>query len=423
MPRLFCAFLICAFVGRAAALEPREVFLLVNRAEPASRSVAEHYAKARQVPLENIIELSVTTADDISREDYAASVVNPVRKALKGKETQAKVLLSIYGMPLRVAAPKPNATAQQEIEDRQKAIAGHNAKIEQLNQELAALKDDKARVEKLKAELTGLKNQVGGWTGEIMARTKPECIASLDSELMLLWWDNHPLAKKGKTPPVMLTARLDGPTAEIAKRLVDDAITAEKTGLQGKVYVDAQGKTQIPKGDPGWGYEAYDFSMREMATLLKDKAAMDVTLDDKEALMPVQSGKQCALYCGWYSVRKFVDCCEFVPGAIAWHLASYEMTTLHGETTGWCKNLLLKGAAVTLGSVEEPFTAGFPKPAEFFGLLATGEKTLVEVYAQTTLLTSWTMVLIGDPLYRPFAKQPKLKTADVKLSPVWGKSP
>ena len=31
----------------------------------------------------------------------------------------------------------------------------------------------------------------------------------------------------------------------------------------------------------------------------------------------------------------------------------------------------------------EPYTVGFPKPAEFFGFLATGEYTLVECYART----------------------------------------
>ena len=76
-----------------------------------------------------------------------------------------------------------------------------------------------------------------------------------------------------------------------------------------------------------------------------------------------------------------------------------------------------RGACATLGPVAEPYTVAFPKPAEFFGFLATGQYTLVEVYAKTTLITSWMMTLVGDPLYNPYAKKPLLKEADIEPSP------
>jgi hypothetical protein len=65
---------------------------------------------------------------------------------------------------------------------------------------------------------------------------------------------------------------------------------------------------------------------------------------------------------------------------------------------------------------------GFPKPAEFFGLLATGEYTLVECYARTMLFCSWMTVLVGDPLYTPFKGTGKLKASDVVPSPKGGKN-
>ncbi len=88
----------------------------------------------------------------------------------------------------------------------------------------------------------------------------------------------------------------------------------------------------------------------------------------------------------------------------------------------WCPNLLKKGVCATLGPVAEPYTIGFPKPAEFFGLLATGEYTLVECYARTMLFCSWMTVLVGDPLYTPFKGAGKLKPSDVPLSPKGGKT-
>jgi len=118
-----------------------------------------------------------------------------------------------------------------------------------------------------------------------------------------------------------------------------------------------------------------------------------------------------------------VDCCRFVRGAVAYHIASAEAVSLRDpKSKYWCKCLLEEGVAATVGPVAEPYTIGFPKPAEFFGLLVTGEYTLVECYAKTSLLTSWMTVLIGDPLYRPFAKQPRLKAEQVRPSPRGGQS-
>ena len=75
----------------------------------------------------------------------------------------------------------------------------------------------------------------------------------------------------------------------------------------------------------------------------------------------------------------------------------------------------------TLGPVSEPYTIGFPKPAEFFGFLVTGEYTLVECYSKTVLLTSWMTVLVGDPLYNPYRGQALLRVEQVQPSPAGSK--
>jgi uncharacterized protein (TIGR03790 family) len=64
--------------------------------------------------------------------------------------------------------------------------------------------------------------------------------------------------------------------------------------------------------------------------------------------------------------------------------------------------LLEKGAAATVGPVSEPYLQAFPVPEVFFGLLVGGRVTLAECYALSIPFLSWQMVLIGDPLYRPF---------------------
>ena len=64
--------------------------------------------------------------------------------------------------------------------------------------------------------------------------------------------------------------------------------------------------------------------------------------------------------------------------------------------------MLEKGVAATLGPVAEPYIQAFPMPDLFFPLVVEGRLTLAECYALSNPYWSWQMVLIGDPLYRPF---------------------
>ena len=263
-----------------------------------------------------------------------------------------------------------------------------------------------------------------------------ESQACVDSELMLLWWEKYelrrgqvnllhwqiPAKERDGKPSMIMTCRLDGPTVAIVKGLVDTAVEVEKKGLEGKVYVDARGIGFDKKSEDGYGYAGYDQSMRDMAALLDKQGKMTVILDDKQELFAPGSCTDCALYCGWYSHANFIDCCRFVPGAVAWHLASSEAVSLRRtDAKFWCKNLLEKGAIATLGPVAEPYTIGFPKPAEFFGFLATGKYTLAESYSRTILMVSWMTVLVGDPLYNPFANNKRITEDLVIPSPEGGR--
>src|SRR5687768_486403 len=107
--------------------------------------------------------------------------------------------------------------------------------------------------------------------------------ASVDSQLACLPLVHHDLRFAGAinnhafgatnsavlhpTNSILLVTRLDGPSPEIAARLIDGAITAETNGLWGRAYIDTRGLSSGPyqKGDDwlrttaelarGWGFE------------------------------------------------------------------------------------------------------------------------------------------------------------------------
>ena len=243
--------------------------------------------------------------------------------------------------------------------------------------------------------------------------------ASVDSELSCLWINNYPRQKwipnpwhwgasaahvAQLRPQIVRVARLDGPTPEIARRAFEEAVATEARGLSGDVVLDARGLAGV---GPVGSYDAADQSIRNVAKLLPGVQDLPAIFDNNAGLLPDHSSEKAAIYCGWYSVRKYQPTVKLVPGSIAWHVASYEMVSLRPETEpGWCRGLMLAGADVTLGPVGEPYLIAFPPADEFLSLLMTGKPTLAEAYWATVPVTSWKMVLIGDPLYRPFAKRP-----------------
>jgi uncharacterized protein (TIGR03790 family) len=98
-----------------------------------------------------------------------------------------------------------------------------------------------------------------------------------------------------------------------------------------------------------------------------------------------------------------VDAFKWQPGAVGYHIASSECTTLKKSASQvWCKRMLEEGAAATIGPTSEPYLQAFPVPEIFFAALLDGRLTLAECYALSKPFLSWQMVLIGDPLYRPF---------------------
>ena len=295
---------------------------------------------------------------------------------------------------------------------------------------------DEAR--RLLRRFTGILGLIAHLEEDIQRLKGAETSAAFDSELSTLWsppaglyrWRINTLNARDRAnpsrrqalepaewdAPVLMVSRLDGPSVEVVRRMIDDAISTEKVGLKGHAYLDARG---LPASDRPGSYGLYDQNLRDLAGLLSAKTSMPTVLDNRPGLFEIGACPFAALYCGWYSVGRYQDSFRFVRGAVAFHIASNEAVSLRDPNQKyWCKELLAHGAAATLGPVEEPYLGAFPFPRDFFGLLLTGRYALVECYYYTTPYNSWRMLLLGDPLYRPFAVNPLLRLEDALPSDV-----
>ncbi len=271
----------------------------------------------------------------------------------------------------------------------------------------------------------GLLGELQFWERAAQIYKNPQTKAAVDSELTLIlvgpyqiaqWlpnpflslYDRLPFVKGLRNATVMV-GRLDGPTPEIAQRLVDDALAVEQDGLNGIFYIDARG---LPDRSDADAYARFDARLRNLYQIIKNQTSIPVVLDDKPEVFGHGSCPQAALYCGWYSLGNYIDAFTWQRGAVAFHVASAECTTLHYHGSNvWCKRLLEKGVAATLGPVAEPYLHSFPAPDEFFPLLLSGKLSLLEVYFRTIPHLSWRQILVGDPLYNPFRDRPALKVS------------
>ena len=396
--------LICFLPAQSSfALLPEEVLLIVNRTVADSQTLADEYRTARNVPSENILRVSMTDKEDCSRREYEKKLVTPLRKYLASHpEKKIRCLLLFYGIPLRVAAPELTDAEWRKVEELK-----YNRK--QIEWRLKHKNLSKEEKQKQQQESKQLGQQ-------IKALRHTDQRAAIDSEIALVLslsysldrWQPNPFFvgfSRKKLPfnkdQVLFVSRLDGPTPAVVRRVIADSIYAEQHGLRGNAWFDA--RWPQPKKKQLQGYALYDASIHKAAAVTKQLSSLTVHLDETEKLFQPGEAPDAALYCGWYSLGKYVDAFSWQRGAVGYHIASSECTTLKKKGSQvWCKRMLEEGVAVTIGPVAEPYVQGFPLPEIFFSFLLDGYYTLAESYFLSLPYLSWQMVLIGDPLYRPF---------------------
>jgi len=392
---------------------PEEIMIVANSKSKDSLRLAKLYLKLRKIPSTHLVEIKVPMENQISREQYNELIAAPLRKkiaALYDKKVRIRCIVTVYGIPLRIGAQRPPDASQVEIKKYQDMI-------EQKNKEVTELKGkNKNKTEHEKSSedtISRLQTEIAKLQFELNHLTGADTIAAVDSELALLLSPSYQLAGWQPNPeflyyrggtnnsnPVLMVSRLDAPTPEIVEGMMRTSVEVEKTGLHGKFYLDARGFT----GKDAYG--VFDEYIRNSAEILK-KGSMQVILDNRPELFGPGEATSAALYCGWYSLGKYVDAFEWVKGAVGYHVASSEAVSLHDATsTYWVKSMLERGVVASLGPVTEPYLQSFPPPHLFFQLLMSGKYSLAEVFAMTNPFLSWQMILVGDPLYNPFKVNP-----------------
>ena len=398
--RIVALVLLVSTVGGgrdAQALNADEILVVANSNVAESIEIADYYMNKRAIPPSRLLSVALTIKETMSRNEYDEVLKKEVLKALEKQSSLPRIaaIVLIHGVPLKIEPPE---LSREENE----LLLRYQRKRETLTDNAG---ENPAKFEALQKDLLQSINKL----------LKGDQKAAVDSELALVkkrqydlqGWIKNPyflgfqgLPAEIKKDDVVLVCRLDGYDAATVYRIIDDTLQGEKEGLRGTAYFDA--RWPRPEGtDPPGGYQRYDLSLHRAADAVKVK--MRTIIDEREELFSLNCCPEVALYCGWYSLGRYIDSFAWRKGSIGYHLASAECSTLRErESTLWCSKILEKGAAATIGPVFEPYIQGFPLPELFFSLLIEGNMSLGESYLLSLPYLSWQMVLVGDPLYQPF---------------------
>ena len=350
--------------------------VVFNKDVPESVELAKFYAQKRGIAPDHLVGLSCPKSEEINREEYDTTIRDPVRATFKERKwwmlqeppsgpitiaaNSIRFVALMKGIPLKIraAADYPGDKAGGA------PIAGRN----------------EASVDSELATLGAFSSQISG------ALPNP-------------YFQSYRAIAEFENSALLLVCRLDAPDGATVRRMIVDAIETEKNGLWGRAYIDGAHNT-------AGGLEVGDHWLAEIPEQLH-KVGVPVIYENSPAIFPDgYPMTDCALYFGWYTETvsgPFTQFdFQFAPGAVAVHIHSFSASTLHDEHANWAGPLLTKGAAATIGNVYEPYLQLTSHLNVFSDRLLHGFTFAESAYMSVQSL-SWMSVMVGDPLYRPYA--------------------
>jgi len=368
--------------------------VVFNKDIPESVELAKFYAQKRGIARDHLVGLSVSRTEEISRLEYDTMIRDPLRVVFKERNwwtlneprggpitvttNSIRFVAMIKGIPLKIRATSDypgDKPGEPPIGNRNDAA---------VDSEVAAL---------------------GAFSDQISGL------------LPNPYFQSYRAIAEFENSAVLLVCRLDAPEVATVRRMISDAIETEKKGLWGRAYIDGAHNSS-------GGLAVGDRWLAEIRDQLH-KVGVPLIYDDTPEIFPNNYPMtDCALYYGWYTetvAGPFTQPdFQFEPGAIAVHIHSFSASTLHNENANWAGPLVTKGAAATIGNVYEPYLQLTAHLDVFNDRLLHGFTFAESAYMSAPAL-SWMSVMVGDPLYRPYAAWLRMddKDAAEKASSDW----
>jgi hypothetical protein len=410
------------FLGSAAQAYatggPENVLLVINPRSPDSLCIANHYAKLRHIPPDNLLYLDWDPKQESTDvETFRAKILKPVLMAamlpnhgqpLPGRQIDYVVYSSDFPWGIR-------------IDDDLKKFKAAAEKHEKGKEEKPAAKQSPWTIYTPVASLTGLTYL---W--------QPVISKAFYLNLQVNWYARTGVPEQAKEPTLgfssaagygphgeagsgqgrhyllsmmlAVTAGRGNTRAEVLSYLNRSA-AADGTHPRGTIYFVQNGDIRSKVRQAGFPGAVQKLKALGVAAEIVEGTVPEGKKDVQGAMLGVADFS-------WKASRSTI-----LPGAICEHFTSFggEMHSTAGQTP--LSEWLRYGAAAASGTVTEPYAIPHKFPTPMMQVHYARGCTAAESFYQS-LLCPYQLLIVGDPLCRPWANIPEITVAGVTADQV-----
>ncbi len=374
--RLCGLLLAWLLAGRADALGPHEILLLVNGQSTNSLEIGAYYAQLRHVPAANIVRLDVPEAlygghADISPGDFTRLIWTPATNAVAARGL-GHVLAWVYApdFPIRVLTDPPvSITGLTFLRNRPP--------------EGEALKHGTLR----SAVFAG-PDVPGGpvYAGQSLDAFAEWLGKDLPLPAMLLGYTGE----RGNTP------------AEV-RACLERGVAADATYPSGTIYFVTNSDIRA---------QCRQWQFAPVAAYLQGRGVRTEVVKAPPSGAPAVFG----VLAGAATLTPAAGGNRYVPGAFAEHLTSFG-ALFHAADQTKLSAWIAAGATASAGTVTEPFANWRKFPSAWFFCHHQAGCTLIESFYQSVRCPLQTLP-VGEPLAAPWLPRAVLRLEGVPTAPV-----
>lgn len=397
----------------ASGLSAQSVLLVVNSQSPESLAVANHYVALRNIPPVNVVYLEHVTSvegddESITSANFRVQILAPISKAMaeRGIRPQIHCIAYSAGFPTRVLI-QPEVNTYLAYRQKEYDIHYHAP--------FASLSSATFFHETLFSDEPTFLDEHSNWYGQ------NSFVTSRVFSSQINWSEvGAPslVGRKYLLSTVLAVVRPKGSTLDQAISQLTRSASADGKRPHGVFYFahhpDPRSRTRDHQ------YAAAARSLQELG--FKAEVSAEVMPQDSRVLGATLGTAKL----DWSSTTS-----EFAPGAICDNFTSYGAWWKQSQTL--LTHFLNHGAAGATGTVYEPYTIPSKIPTAAAHVHYARGCTLVESIYQT-VLSPYQLLVVGDPLCRPFASLPRFtvegiqdkaavrKNLEIKLKAKWGQN-
>lgn len=421
--RTFLLGLLLSALG-FGAINPNRVLVIVNDAMPAetgtggvgaSLYVAQQYIAARGIPSANIFHVTTNTSQVmVYTSEYLPNIETPLTAYLDASgglmRKQILYIVTTYGVPLRVLGLTETVAVDSLIAGMYAPVKTNTGTLQGLTVNPYFIPVPAAANQLAYVSWVPIPNTVY-WT----APTAPLRFQE--------WADQRENAALWK---MFAVSRLDGPSALLAKGLVDKAIAAEVTlrPSSGTAYWDWRGTINASDSDylptDTWTRDGGVTSFNKGFTTYLHRQTVENFPDDvlpSWSAVTVHIGGTLAAtnsLFGWgWIFQALQGMYAWVPGAIGGHMISCTGVNIRTPNTvddpagtsdrwgcNWVPRMIEDGITATWGTTDEPFPRYHAQGLDVFNYFTSGYN-FADSFTLSQPILRWTVFAVGDPLYQP----------------------